>query len=215
MCAHIWVPTILCSALSTTSLSSLSGVTNKWAVIVATNPSMWTLEKMTLRLYSLWTVWKWNARHLRGNSTASNALPLKLYPTWYYAITGVDAARCLGWPPPLPREPLGLLLPPLPVLDPAPPAESCCAEGNLSTMLAGCPSVDVAATGCSASIKYVGVEPLPRLRQPLSLPWFNCLLLRWPVPVPCLPIWSAFSNWGLLCRRWFVYNIGCVPTTAR
>ena len=35
-------------------------------------------------------------------------------------------------------------------------------------------------------LQDAGVEPVPCLRQPLSLPWFNCLLLRWPVPVPRL-----------------------------
>ena len=66
-----------------------------------------------------------------------------------------------------------------------------------SVSMSGC----YAATGCSASIKDAGVEPIPCLRQPLSLPLFNFLLLRWSLPVPRLfdlpsptEVWCAESN---------------------
>ena len=116
----------------------------------------------------------------------SPKVPLLATPSPCTTYTGVETARCLGWPPPLLQQPLSLSLPLLPVLDPAPPAESCCVEGNLSTIPVACLWVGVAATGCSAFINDAEVEPIPCLRWPMSLPWFNCLLLRWPLPVPRL-----------------------------
>ena len=49
--------------------------------------------------------------------------------------------------------------------------------------LPGLPLSALSNLASDVCCKDAGVEPVPRLRRPLSLPWFNCLLLRWPLPV--------------------------------
>ena len=129
MCAHIWVLSILCSSLSRTSLSwsRFLRMLGTHALPDICPGVVWWFDQLSLRWLELLVL----------VVSLAPEVPLPGTPSPCTTDTGVETARYLrrplpwlGQPPSLSQRPLGLPLSPLLVLDPAPPAESCCAEDN-------------------------------------------------------------------------------------